>query len=207
MQQNPKSNPYTLYPQEFEAAGAVLALDAKNYHAWAHRQALAAAWGLWEDELAMVTALLADDVRNNSAWNHRFAIMAHRWGTACYKQDRPDLKDRCKAMVSGVHAQCTADWEGWDILPCCHIPQVMCSACSLWCTLMLVLSWSRTQSSEHCSCIPSWHGSLSSVLVSMCECRNTLSGCAIMHAGLLLAPLLTAPRPQQRKAHLPLTGW
>jgi len=61
--------------QEMEAASATLAVDAKNYHAWAHRQALVAAWDLWDEELAFTEAVLADDVRNNSAWNQRFFIL------------------------------------------------------------------------------------------------------------------------------------
>ncbi len=61
--------------QEMEAAAATLAFDAKNYHAWAHRQALVAAWDLWDEELAFTEAVLADDVRNNSAWNQRFFIL------------------------------------------------------------------------------------------------------------------------------------
>ena len=66
--------------QEMEAAATTLAVDAKNYHAWAHRQALVAAWDLWDEELAFAEAVLADDVRNNSAWNQRFFILT-RGGT------------------------------------------------------------------------------------------------------------------------------
>ena len=61
--------------QEMEASAATLAVDAKNYHAWAHRQALVAAWDLWDEELAFTEAVLEDDVRNNSAWNQRFYIL------------------------------------------------------------------------------------------------------------------------------------
>ena len=64
--------------QEMEAAAATLALDAKNYHAWAHRQALVAAWNLWDEEWTFTEAVLADDVRNNSAWNQRFFILSGR---------------------------------------------------------------------------------------------------------------------------------
>ncbi len=80
-------------PQELAYAEEALAFDAKNYHAWAHRQALLAAFGgggaagsaggagagtrrLWERELAFTERLLRDDVRNNSAWNQRFFVLA-----------------------------------------------------------------------------------------------------------------------------------
>ena len=56
----------------------MLSLDSKNYHSWAHRQALVAAWGLWDRELAFVDSLLEQDFRNNSAWNQRFFILTHR---------------------------------------------------------------------------------------------------------------------------------
>jgi hypothetical protein len=56
-------------PQELEFAAACLQHDAKNYHAWAHRQAVLAALGtsaLWGAELAFTERLLRQDVRNNS---------------------------------------------------------------------------------------------------------------------------------------------
>jgi len=52
-----------------------LAADAKNYHAWAHRQAVVAAAGTWRQELKYVDQLLQEDVRNNSAWNQRAYVM------------------------------------------------------------------------------------------------------------------------------------
>ncbi len=55
--------------QELEFAAACLQHDAKNYHAWAHRQAVLAALGtsaLWGAELAFTERLLRQDVRNNS---------------------------------------------------------------------------------------------------------------------------------------------
>ncbi len=83
--------------QELAFAAEALAFDAKNYHAWAHRQALLAAFGsssssansssstshgpatsssLWESELAFTDRLLREDLRNNSAWNQRFFVLA-----------------------------------------------------------------------------------------------------------------------------------
>ena len=77
--------------QELAFAAEALAFDAKNYHAWAHRQALLAAFGgsssstsqgpaacssLWENELAFTERLLREDLRNNSAWNQRLFVLA-----------------------------------------------------------------------------------------------------------------------------------
>lgn len=77
-----------LPPQELAFAAEALAFDAKNYHAWAHRQAVVAAFGrpgaggavgaaLWGAELAFTERLLRDDVRNNSAWNQRHFVLAN----------------------------------------------------------------------------------------------------------------------------------
>jgi hypothetical protein len=52
--------------------------DAKNYHAWAHRQYVVQQYGLWQQELEYIGAMLAQDVRNNSAWNQRGTVMQHK---------------------------------------------------------------------------------------------------------------------------------
>ena len=49
--------------------------DAKNYHAWGHRQWVLRTFGGWEAELAYVEELLQQDLRNNSAWNQRFYVL------------------------------------------------------------------------------------------------------------------------------------
>lgn len=85
----------TLFLQELEFAAACLQRDAKNYHVWAHRQAVllaateqlsnssggsgagssggqsgaaaaAQAAALWSAELAFTDRMLREDVRNNS---------------------------------------------------------------------------------------------------------------------------------------------
>lgn len=61
--------------QEFLYSGRCLADDAKNYHAWAHRAAIADAFDAWKRELPIITKMLAEDMRNNSAWNHRFLTL------------------------------------------------------------------------------------------------------------------------------------
>lgn len=62
--------------QELDYAAECLAEDPKNYHAWAHRQAIVRHFGLWQQELEAVNELLLEDVRNNSAWNQRFFIIS-----------------------------------------------------------------------------------------------------------------------------------
>ena len=54
----------------------VLQRMQKNYHAWAHRQAIVRRFGLWQQELDAVDELLHEDIRNNSAWNQRFFIIS-----------------------------------------------------------------------------------------------------------------------------------
>ncbi|KAF2300195.1 hypothetical protein GH714_010590 [Hevea brasiliensis] len=55
--------------KELQFTRKILSLDAKNYHAWSHRQWILQALGGWEDELDYCGQLLKDDVFNNSAWN------------------------------------------------------------------------------------------------------------------------------------------
>ena len=66
-----------LHWQEFLYSGRCLAEDTKNYHAWAHRAAIAEAFDSWERELPIITKLLSEDARNNSAWNHRYLTVQH----------------------------------------------------------------------------------------------------------------------------------
>lgn len=69
-----------LMNEEIEYIATVIAEDAKNYHAWSHRQ-----WILksinseskWNAEIEFINGLLEDDVRNNSAWNQRWFV-THR---------------------------------------------------------------------------------------------------------------------------------
>ncbi|XP_050209073.1 protein farnesyltransferase/geranylgeranyltransferase type-1 subunit alpha-like [Mercurialis annua] len=55
--------------KELQFIRKILSLDAKNCHAWSHRQWVLQALGGWEDELDYCRQLLEDDVFNNSAWN------------------------------------------------------------------------------------------------------------------------------------------
>lgn len=56
-------------------ASEALDADAKNYHAWAHRQVVVAASGTWQQEMDYLEKLLQQDVRNNSAWNQRAFVV------------------------------------------------------------------------------------------------------------------------------------
>ena len=72
------SPPLALRPeQELAFAERCLGLDPKNYHTWAHRQALVGAWGggLWGAELAYAARQLDADPRNNSAWVQRAWVL------------------------------------------------------------------------------------------------------------------------------------
>eukprot|EP00850_Spirogloea_muscicola_P011759 SM000074S21669 [mRNA] locus=s74:229546:231464:+ [translate_table: standard] len=72
---------------ELDFTRDVLALDAKNYHAWlvelrlilpgrrATQQWVLRELGGWEGELEFCSELLLDDVRNNSAWNQRYMVI------------------------------------------------------------------------------------------------------------------------------------
>lgn len=64
------------FKREIEFTKIVLDGDAKNYHAWSHRQhaLLGASIDFTESELNFVENLLDDDVRNNSAWNQRWFV-------------------------------------------------------------------------------------------------------------------------------------
>ena len=53
----------------------MLAKDAKNYHAWQHRQWVIQTYGLFDNELNFIESLLSTDIRNNSAWNQRFFVV------------------------------------------------------------------------------------------------------------------------------------
>ncbi|KAG0717485.1 Protein farnesyltransferase/geranylgeranyltransferase type-1 subunit alpha [Chionoecetes opilio] len=61
--------------KELRLTEIIFSQDAKNYHAWEHRQWALRTFKLFEGELDYVDRLLEEDVRNNSAWNQRhFAI-------------------------------------------------------------------------------------------------------------------------------------
>lgn len=91
--------------EELEFIADILSQDAKNYHAWQHRQWVIQVgvpegscqfqchycahcecgltvqeYKLWDSELEFVENLLEDDVRNNSAWNQRHFVISHTTG-------------------------------------------------------------------------------------------------------------------------------
>ncbi|KAM7253080.1 hypothetical protein ACFE04_008898 [Oxalis oulophora] len=60
---------------ELKFTQKILSVDAKNYHAWSHRQWVLLTLGGWEDELTYCDQLLEEDVFNNSAWNQRYFVV------------------------------------------------------------------------------------------------------------------------------------
>lgn len=66
--------------EELQFTADILQLDAKNYHAWQHRQWVIKEFSLWEKELDYVDKLLTEDLRNNSAWNQRYFVISETTG-------------------------------------------------------------------------------------------------------------------------------
>lgn len=63
--------------KELRLTEIVLSQDAKNYHAWQHRQWVIKTFSLFDKELEYVDRLLEEDIRNNSAWNQRFFVVSN----------------------------------------------------------------------------------------------------------------------------------
>ena len=63
--------------QLFRFTEMILSHDAKNYHAWQHRQWAIATFELHDGEVEFIERLLEEDIRNNSAWNQRFFLLAN----------------------------------------------------------------------------------------------------------------------------------
>jgi len=61
--------------QELDFTAKIFQGDAKNYHAWQHRQWVIREFDLWDNELDYVDNLLREDLRNNSAWNQRYFVI------------------------------------------------------------------------------------------------------------------------------------
>ena len=66
--------------QELDFTAQILQDDAKNYHAWQHRQWVIREFDLWDNEIEYVEKLLRDDLRNNSAWNQRYFVVNNTTG-------------------------------------------------------------------------------------------------------------------------------
>lgn len=64
--------------RELKFTESVLRGDAKNYHAWQHRQWVVYNFDLFNNyEVDYSTQMLTDDLRNNSAWNYRYFIISN----------------------------------------------------------------------------------------------------------------------------------
>ena len=66
--------------KELDFTAEILKKDAKNYHAWQHRQEIIRDFNFWEGELSFVSHLLEEDLRNNSAWNQRYYTIVNTSG-------------------------------------------------------------------------------------------------------------------------------
>jgi len=65
---------------ELDYTAQVFEMDAKNYHAWSHRQWVIKSVNrdaLWYEEKIFAHKLINEDPFNNSAWNHRWFV-SHR---------------------------------------------------------------------------------------------------------------------------------
>ncbi|ODM88605.1 Protein farnesyltransferase/geranylgeranyltransferase type-1 subunit alpha [Orchesella cincta] len=63
-----------VFKRELQLTKDILSYDAKNYHAWQHRQWILSIFKEYAGEMDYVNFLLTDDVRNNSAWNQRYFV-------------------------------------------------------------------------------------------------------------------------------------
>lgn len=57
-------------------------MDAKNHHAWLHRQWLLRTFDQWQREEAAIERILEEDPRNNSAWAHAMFVATRGSGEA-----------------------------------------------------------------------------------------------------------------------------
>jgi len=62
---------------EIEFMNEILAIDAKNIHAWGYRQWLIKKFGLWSEESEYTQALIENDPYNNSAWSERYFVFSN----------------------------------------------------------------------------------------------------------------------------------
>ena len=89
---------------ELQYTADVLATDAKNYHAWSHRQWLVQSASKWDGEITFVNGLLDQDARNNSAWNHRWFCISRgsslAWTTETLLEEVSAVHHRVKSGPS-----------------------------------------------------------------------------------------------------------
>nr|CAD7432296.1 unnamed protein product [Timema monikensis] len=96
--------------QELQVTRMSLNQDAKNYHAWQHRQWVLHKFNLFDNELAYVDTLLEEDIRNNSAWNHRYFVINNTTGFT------KDILDREIAYSLDKIKKVTCNESSWNYL-------------------------------------------------------------------------------------------
>lgn len=95
-----------------------LAVDAKNYHTWSHRQWVLSYFNeyeLWQGELDFVEEMLVQDVRNNSAWHHRFFVV-FQTGVRCGEEDRERVSRRELTYVKQSISLVPNNMSAWNYL-------------------------------------------------------------------------------------------
>ncbi len=88
----------------------ILSQDAKNYHAWQHRQWVLDTFKLFEQEMEFVERLLEEDVRNNSAWNQRYFIVKKTTGFT------EEVINRELKFTVGTIKKVSANESAWNYL-------------------------------------------------------------------------------------------
>lgn len=94
--------------EECTFTAACLEFDAKNYHAWAHRQSLLRMWATsanLDAEFACTSEFLERDVMNNSAWTQRAFILKL---DACTRTFDDEI-----AYVTSLIPRCVENEAAW----------------------------------------------------------------------------------------------
>lgn len=97
---------------ELKYTAAVFQEDAKNYHAWSHRQWIVLTVNnptIWDSELSYTDELIFQDGRNNSAWNHRWF--------ASHRAKKVPLLSYEKALLEAEYALKVAEMDPFNESP------------------------------------------------------------------------------------------
>jgi len=108
--------------KELGYTAQALSCDGKNYHAWAHRQAVLNREedeNLWSSEMEYIDQVIDKDPFNNSAWTQRALVVRHTPSMAEF--------DRVTSiLVSSPHS--ISGWEYFRYLIWEFHPEQICQA-------------------------------------------------------------------------------